>query len=60
MIFYDLHDVQRLMLTAYVRGVMFFLTMPYRLELERRQNRACEAASPSACDFRREDARWLR
>lgn len=56
----DLYDFPHLMVRAYVQNVMFFVTLPYHLAQEARQNRTGERASQVARDFRREDVRWLR
>jgi len=60
MTLFDLYDFQHLMLRAYVSNVMFFVTLPYHLAQEARQNRPSERALQPARDFRRDDVRWLR
>jgi hypothetical protein len=56
----DPSDFQHLMLHAYVRNVMFFVTLPHHLAQETRHNRTCERPSQPAHDFRHDGVRWFR
>jgi hypothetical protein len=60
MTLFDFYDFQHLMLRAYVRNVMVFVTLPYHIAQEARKNRTSERSSQSVRDFRRNDVRWLR
>ena len=57
MILSSLHDIQQVMLRAYVHNVMFFATLPFYLAQERRP---MSEQSRRARYPRIEDARWLR
>jgi hypothetical protein len=61
MILQNLHNVQQVILRAYVQNVMFFATFPFYLAQERRPTveRSRHAGANQLC-ARTEDVRWLR